>query len=485
MKIGKKAIPRIITVVITLVIGISLGLWQVKPPRVDESSLDYQAYQQMMGNIKRLASMPHPSVSEEIEHVRAELLAEIESMGLTPIVEDASYTASELAELRARQYSFSLTETWEKNSERIMENYGIQSIEEFAALREEEFAHEVKRIGADSLQNILVKLDVPDTERGVMFVSHYDSVPDAPGAADAMLPVCAMLEAMRVLSQSGELMNDMYFLFTDGEEHFLLGARKFVEAHSDLKNKIDMVINLEMRGNSGGLILFETSPRAYQQMKTVVNSGAKPIGMSFAAAIYAMMPNNTDFTVFLEHGFQGVNFAAIEGVVHYHMPTDTYENIGRNTAWQYLQTTFTLANHAANQSLDELRESSLDAVYFPFLPSMFVLMTVQTSQILCAAICVLSLVFCAVQIKGKRLKVSFSTILMGLLFLLSVGSAVFFAAGSYLFYIPLLAMVVTKFLEKWTPAYFAVRALSGITVLLLWIPVVFLLWVSMIQPMML
>jgi len=474
-----KKILSALLIAITLTVGIILGLWQVKPPRLDESSPDYPVYQRMMSNIERLASEPHPSGSAEIERVRAELIAEIKAMGLTPIVEDVSFTPSELAEIFLWiDGASSVEQWWFWHEEWVRERHNIHSADDW-------FEYMVKHQGADTLQNILVKLDAPNTDRGIMFVAHYDSVPNAPGAADAMVGVCALLEVMRAHAQNGALKNDIYFLLTDGEENGLLGAKKFVEAHPELKDKIDMVVNLEARGNRGGLILFETSPKSYNQMKTVVRSGAKPIGTSWAAEIYAMMPNWTDFTVFLNHGYQGVNFAAIEGVEHYHMPTDNYENLDRNTAWQYLQTTLALTDYAANHSLDGLREPSQDAVYFPLLPGVLVLMTAWVSHIICAVSCVLTLIFGWIQIKQRRLKISFTTVLMGLLLLLSIGSAIWFAAGAYLFYIPLLAMTVTLFMKKWTITHIAAKMVSGIITLLLWVPVVFLLWVSMVQPMML
>ena len=463
-----------VLIFVTASVGIILGIWQVKPPLVNKTSPYHPAYIRMMENIERFAAEPRNSGSVEIERVRAGILAEIEAMGLTPIIEDASYTPSEYGDLRMRLNGTTKDDWWSWAGDIIAEEYGIYSFESWFALGVEE-------AGADTLQNILVKLDAPNTERIIMFVSHYDSVHQSPGAADAMLPVCAMLEVMRVHSQNGELKTNIYFLFTDGEENNLLGARKFVDAYPELKGKIDMVINLEMRGNSGGLLLFETSPQSYRLMRSVLQSGAKPIGTSWAAALYAMMPNDTDLTVFLNAGYAGVNFAAIEGVEHYHMPTDNFENLNRNTAWQYLLTTFALADYAANNTLDELRKPSQDVVYFPFLPSVLILMPVWGSHIICAMACVLALVSVVLQARRKQLQASFTIILMGLLFILSIGSAIWFASGSYLFYIPLLAMTATAFLRKWSIVGIISRMLCGITVLLIWIPVVFLLWVSMIQ----
>lgn len=476
---SKKTTLHISLTIATLVIGIFLGLMQVKPPRVNEASDTYPAYQRMLANIQKLATEPHPSGSAEIEIVRAQLLAEIEDMGLPYTVEDASYTALELAEIQVElSGASSIDEWWEWNKEWIEEEYDIHSIEDALATM-------VGEDGTLNLQNILVKLDAPDTDSGVMFVSHYDSTSGGPGAADDMVAVCAILEAMREQTQNSSLKNDIYFLITDGEENYLLGANKFVKTHPELKSKIDMVINFEARGNRGGVLLFETSPQAYQLIETTIKSGAKPIGMSMAAAIYAMMPNNTDLTRFLEAGYNGINFAAIEGVETYHQPTDSYENLDKSTAWQYLNTTLALANYAANSDLNELQKTPSEGVYFPLLPGFMVLMNGLVSNVLCAVACALALLFIVLQVRRKKLKLSPSFVLLTLLVLLSIVSAFLFAAGSYLFYIPLLAIVITAFLRDLPIANLTARVLSGIIALLIWVPVVFLLWVSMIQPMML
>ncbi|MCL1918406.1 MAG: M20/M25/M40 family metallo-hydrolase [Peptococcaceae bacterium] len=448
MSVSQKRSLRIILVSVTLAIGIVLGIWQVKPPNVDETSHIYPAYQRMMENIRENTQHPHPIGSDEIKGVRENIVAEIEAMGLTPLIEEAGYTEAEI-------------------------------------INDEWFAEKVGEDGSVSLKNILVKLDAPETgrmNRSMIFVSHYDSVAGGPGAADDMLGVCAMLEAVRAQAHNTDLNSTVYFLFTEGEEDGMLGAWKFIEAHPEMEDKIDMMINLEARGNRGGVLLFQTSPQAYSLLKVVKNSGAKPIGFSSGEFVYAILDTYTDFTAFLRNGYKGINLAAIEGVEHYHEPTDSYEKLDRSTAWHYLAITLALADYAANHSLDELSGSSTDAVFFPFFPGMMVIMTYLESVFLSITACGVALAFGAVQAKRGQLKVDFSTVLIGSMVLLAIGSTVFFMAGSYLFSIPLLVVAITAFLRKWTIPYLAAQMVSGVVILLLWVPSVFLLWVSLIQP---
>ena len=489
MKIGGngKTILSFVLVIITLVIGIMMGLWQVKPIPVDEASSYYPAYQRMMENIQTIAVEPRPSGSENLAAVRAWLIDEIEGAGLTPILEDVVFTASELADVRVTRYNMTKDAWWEENRDRIERNNDIHSVDDwFASISG------ANEDGILRLQNILVKLEAPEAEQTVLFVAHYDSVAAGPGAGDNMLSVCAMLETVRAqairygikYSPNDLLKTNLYFLFADGEEQFMLGTRAFAEAHPELKESIDMVVNIDTRGSRGALLLYETSPEAYAMVRHVSRLRAKPVGFSLAAAVYERMNNYTDLTIFLEHGYRGINLAAIEGVENYHRATDTYGNLDPSTAWHYLDTTMALTSYISSNYLTGLRDSSLAVVYFPLLRSM-VLMSAPMAYSLCGLACALALVFASIQKKNKRLRLSFSGAVMGMLALFSVGSAFLFVEASYLFTIPLLAMGITGFLKRWPVARAVARITSGVVSLLLWVPVLYLLWVAMVQPMLL
>ena len=56
------------------------------------------------------------------------------------------------------------------------------------------------------------------------FLSHYDSVPDAPGGGDDASGVAVSLEAARVLAARQNRRHSLMVLVTDGEEAGLMGA---------------------------------------------------------------------------------------------------------------------------------------------------------------------------------------------------------------------------------------------------------------------
>jgi hypothetical protein len=431
----------------------------------------------MMMNIQRLANKPHPSGFNEIEFVRSQILAEIKSMGITPIVEETIYTSKEIEDVI---FFFTKTSSkedfWMKYQKNIEKKYDVHNVDDW-------FNPMTDENGILSLKNILVKIDAPNTERAIMFMSHYDSVRFGPGAADDMSSVCAMLETIRAQAQNQFLQNDLYFLFTDGEENTLLGALAFVKSHPELKQNIDMLINLDWRGTSGGVLLLETSPHAYPLISYAAKSNAKIIGMSLTAAIYSMMSiSRTDFTAFANNGYQGLNFLALEGVKNYHEPTDNFENMNKATAWHQLNIVSAIANYAANNSFDEIENAPSDAIYFPFFPGVMILMNSFVSHLLCAIICIITLIFIFVQVRNKSINIS-TIVFLALLFLLSILSELFFVSGSYLFYIPLFSLLIVEFVKKRNVACITAKIASGIITLLLWVPVFFILWIGLIEPM--
>jgi len=236
-----------------------------------------------------------------------------------------------------------------------------------------------------------------------------------------------------------------------------------------------MIVNLEAQGNSGGLILFETSPNPHSMLNVFRRAVPRPLGFSFAQTIYEAMRTYTDFNFFRQYGWRGVNLAIIDGHEHYHRPTDTFENLNRNTAWHYLTTALGLADYAANNSLERLGARPRRAVFFPFLPGNMVVISYPWAQVLCALAIVLALAFFVYERKIKKARLTFGSIYLLFLAALSVVAAIFLPTAGYLVWLPLLAMLITAFLKRWAVAYRVAQMLSRVTTLLLWVPLVYLI----------
>ena len=426
MKSRANLIFTVLTIFISLVSGAILGFWQIQPPSVDRNSPVYPIFLQMMENIERWTQAPRLVGSEELERVRTEIVSEIEGMGFSPIIHH-------------------------------VESFNIQ----------------IDYIDID-VENILVKLEHPDASRSVLFMAHFDSVFNSPGAGDNMVSVAALLEGLRSLEQHGILRNNIYMLFTDSEEIALIGARGFVDEHPELIDKIDMVINIDGT-SSGGVILFERTPLSYPIIRFYRNASVRPIGFSLASFIYDMMPMGSDLMPFAAAGLNGFSISAMEGMNTWHTPMDSFENLSEATAWHYLLNTISLVNYVANNDLEQLNATSREVVFFPFFPGVMILITAFASNILGTVACVLAIIALAYKLKQKPFRISFFDICFLLLILLTIASMIFLVTGSYLFYIPLFLLASCILVKKWTVVHVAVRSLSCITVMVLWFPVVYLL----------
>ncbi len=297
------------------------------------------------------------------------------------------------------------------------------------------------------LNNILIKVNGTDPHGTAMFVSHYDSVSTAPGAADDGLAVACMLELMARMSAKPPA-NDVYFLYTDGEEKGLLGAADFVRTQPSYADSVDVLFNFEARGNAGALLMFETSAGDYRLVQHFSGSVPQPVTLSIATAIYELMPNGTDFSEFKNAGYEGLNFAMIEGDETYHQPSDNIENLNKDTAWQYYQTMIALGEHFGQADLTAIRHTQ-DALYFPLPLIGIVVLPGWFGRILGMVPFILALLLIVFTVRnknsrpaGKALRI-FGLLLMGIL---PAAVTLFFFAGSYLFSVPALLFLLTDLL---------------------------------------
>jgi Zn-dependent M28 family amino/carboxypeptidase len=176
------------------------------------------------------------------------------------------------------------------------------------------------------VENILVRLKGTGQGKAVLLAGHYDSVSTGPGAGDNAVAVAALLETLRALKAGEPLKNDVIFLFTDGEEAGLLGAKAFVEEHPWAKD-VGIALNFDARGTTGPSYMFQTSDQNGWLIHEFAKAAPHPISNSLANEIYRLLPNDTDMTVFNKAGFHGLNFAYIDGSTKYHTMQDSYANV--------------------------------------------------------------------------------------------------------------------------------------------------------------
>jgi hypothetical protein len=177
-----------------------------------------------------------------------------------------------------------------------------------------------------TVTNVLSRLPGTGDGPAVLLTAHYDSVPASPGAGDDMAGVATILEVARILGGDTAPRNPVVLLLSDGEEPGLLGAEAFVAEHP-WADEIGVVINLEANGTHGQSVLFQTTGPSGWLIDLFASRAPRPAANSVFDAIYAVLPFNTDLTVYAEAGLPGLNFAFIEEHPRYHTPLDAPANL--------------------------------------------------------------------------------------------------------------------------------------------------------------
>ncbi|TNH21751.1 M28 family peptidase [Micromonospora orduensis] len=213
------------------------------------------------------------------------------------------------------------------------------------------------------VRNVVARLPGTDPTGRVFLVAHYDSVQTGPGGNDDAAGTSAILEVARALAVGPKPRNDIVFVLTDAEEACLCGASAFAASHP-LAADGGVVLNLEARGSTGPVIMFETSKDNAKLVDVFGRAAPHPVGTSFAVEIYRALPNDTDFTAFLDEKFVGLNSAYIDGGAIYHTPLDTPAAMDRGSLQQHGDNALGLAREFGRTDLTDLR-SGQDATYFP------------------------------------------------------------------------------------------------------------------------
>jgi hypothetical protein len=269
-----------------------------------------------MRYLDTIAQAPHPIGSAAHERVREFILNELKTLGVEPQVQVTTGAYS-------RQGNF---------------------------------------IQAARVQNVVARLKGSDNSKAVLLAAHYDSVANSLGASDDGAAVAALLETLRALKSSAPLKNDVIFLFTDGEESGLLGARGFMNQHPWAKD-VGLALNFDARGSSGPVMMFETSSGNDWLIREFARSAPRPVTNSLLFEIYRLLPNDTDLTVFKERNVPSLNFAYINTYTSYHSKLDNLTNLDERSLQHQGSYALALARHFGDQQLN-VSQAKGNAVYF-------------------------------------------------------------------------------------------------------------------------
>ncbi len=223
-------------------------------------------------------------------------------------------------------------------------------------------------VEAARVRNVVALLPGSDSTGRLFLVAHHDSVETGPGGSDDAAGVSSILETVRALTEGPQLRNDVVVVFTDAEEACLCGAEAFVDS-DELARDGGVVLNNEARGTGGPPVTFETSLGNSALAGVYGDAAVHPVATSFAVEVYRLLPNDTDFSPFLDADrFTGLNTAWIDGSAAYHTPEDTPSRMDTGSLQAMGDNTLALTRTLGAADLDDLaRPSASDASYFPVL----------------------------------------------------------------------------------------------------------------------
>ncbi|WBX84200.1 M28 family peptidase [Sphingosinicella microcystinivorans] len=259
-----------------------LALWTLRPIGVHPPGSIETAFDTERA-IGRLAVIlgdqrPHPTDSEANDAVEQRLLAEIRKAGFAPLVR---------------------------------ERFHCNAIREGAAI-------------CARPRNILFWVTPPGDD-AVMLAAHYDSVPAGPGAADDGIGIAVILEVAHLL-KGRDLARPVLVLLSDAEEAGLVGAAAFA-AHDPLRAQVGAVVNVEARGTTGGVNMFQTSRPNAHDLDALIAGGQMASANALATDFYELLPNDTDLTMFLPMGVDAANYSIIGAGKRYHTPLDDLSHL--------------------------------------------------------------------------------------------------------------------------------------------------------------
>jgi hypothetical protein len=220
-------------------------------------------------------------------------------------------------------------------------------------------------VNCATVNNVVARLEGtegdPDSKGAVLLAAHYDSVPAGPGDSDDGTGVAAVLEIARALKTLPAPRHAILLLIDDGEEAGLLGAHAFVD-FNPLAKEVRAAVNLDARGTSGPSVMFETGSANDWVVRLYARHAADPAANSIFYTVYQHLPNDTDFTVFKDAGYQGLNFAYVGNVVHYHTPLDNSANVSLSSLQHHGENALPAVVALANSDLTNPPQR--EAVYF-------------------------------------------------------------------------------------------------------------------------
>ncbi len=200
------------------------------------------------------------------------------------------------------------------------------------------------------VENVLVRLPGTASTGAVLLTAHYDSVTSTPGAGDNGMAVAAMVETLRAVRAGPPLRNDLIFLFNDGEEPGLFGAKAFVQQHPWAAD-VQVVFDFDADGPTGPTTILWTTPRDGWLLGEVARAGTGLISGPRINSSRRTADNN-DLHAFAAAGYSGAHLDRVGGSTIYHTERDSLANLDGGSFQRQGAAMLALARHFGSVPVD-------------------------------------------------------------------------------------------------------------------------------------
>jgi Peptidase family M28 len=353
--VGKIHWSQRLVILGVILFAVAIALWQLVPPNVIPATAPLTEFSaaRAMSDLKAIAQAPHPIGSAAHAAVREYLITQLKAMGLQPEIQTTTV---------------------------VQPGDG--------------------GFGAGRVNNVLVRIPGTASTGAIVLDGHYDAADTGPGASDCGSCVVTGLETLRAIRAGTPLSNDLIFVFADGEEVGMLGARAFVTEHPWAKD-VKLAINFEASGSRGAAVMYITNRNNQRLISEFVKAVPYPRMNSFSTAFWGLLPGaqiGCDLEEYIARGSNGFGFYYSGDTPAYHTLRDNVTEIDRRSIQHNGSYALALLKHFGNLDLKTLTATQ-NAVYFNILPN--VVVHYPEAQVLPLAV-VTSILFIAVVWFGFR-----------------------------------------------------------------------------------
>ncbi|MCX6374037.1 MAG: M28 family peptidase, partial [Actinobacteria bacterium] len=173
--------------------------------------------------------------------------------------------------------------------------------------------------------------------------------------------VVTLLETARALAAGPRPRNDVIFLFTDGEERGLLGARAFLR-EDPWAYGVGVVLNFDSPGSSSPVLMYEPSPGNGLLVRELVAGAPHLYTSSLMYEVSRRLPIESDFRPFVAAGVPGMSFGALDGPAYDHTAYDSLGSFDASSLQHEGDTALAVARRFGDLDLWDLHRENV--VYF-------------------------------------------------------------------------------------------------------------------------